>query len=127
MGEDRRTARDAADDRVSLGAALPLRGRVYYVRKGERFKIGYTEWLRARMLKLRPDELLAVEPGGRDLETRRHHMFADERITPRGEWFRPSERLILHIYACRDAHPVPDLDAMLRRRHADGRDKWVQW
>lgn len=70
---------------------------VYYVRRGDRIKIGTTINLILRMRELRPDELLAVEPGGRALEQRRHREFAAMRVTPRGEWFHDTHVLRAHI------------------------------
>ena len=70
---------------------------VYYVRIGGYVKIGYSARLRNRYASLRADELLAVEPGGRDLESHRHSQFAAERIDLRRENFRPSARLQEHI------------------------------
>jgi hypothetical protein len=45
---------------------------VYYIRRDGFIKIGVTGNFIQRMHKLRPDEVLAVEPGGRSLETARH-------------------------------------------------------
>lgn len=80
---------------------------VYYARIGDYIKIGYTTRLRNRLTTLRVDELLAVEPGGFDLEQARHRQFAAERIDLRRENFRPSESLTNHITATRDAHGLP--------------------
>lgn len=49
---------------------------VYYLRKGDRIKIGWSGNLKARMRALRPDELLAIEPGCLHQETARHHHVA---------------------------------------------------
>ena len=80
---------------------------VYYARIGDYIKIGYTTRLRNRLATLRVDELLAVEPGGADLESERHQQFARERIDLRRENFRPSERLAAHITATRSEHDLP--------------------
>jgi len=71
---------------------------VYYVRTHDRIKIGYTTDLRTRLINLRVDRsaVLATEPGGRDVEFRRHHEFADERYGRR-EDFAPSDRLVAHV------------------------------
>jgi hypothetical protein len=71
---------------------------VYYVRIGDRVKIGYTTNMRARLPGLRIDEtaILATEPGGRELEAQRHEEFHAERIGRR-EDFNPSRRLLAHI------------------------------
>ena len=80
---------------------------VYYARIGDYIKIGYSTRLRRRLATLRVDELLAVEPGGPDLERERHHQFDAERIDLRRENFRPSPALADHIEHLRDAHPLP--------------------
>lgn len=71
---------------------------VYYLRIGDRIKIGFTTNLKQRVANLRLDfdAVLATEPGGRDQESRRHQQFADERYGRR-EDFAPSDRLMVHI------------------------------
>lgn len=71
---------------------------VYYLRIGDRIKIGFTTNLRQRLMDLRldPPAVLATEPGGRDVEARRHHEFAAERYGRR-EDFAASDRLLAHI------------------------------
>ena len=64
---------------------------VYYMRVGNRVKIGYTRNLLARIEALCPEEVLATEPGGRRIEAQRHRQFAGLR-TER-EWFRYEEPL----------------------------------
>lgn len=73
----------------------PLSGVVYYIRFGDRVKIGYTTNLRQRLHNLPHDEVLATEIGTMADERARHRMFADLRVT--GEWFRYEEPLISHI------------------------------
>jgi hypothetical protein len=80
---------------------------VYYVRIGDYIKIGFSTRLRNRLASLRADELLAVEPGGPEMERQRHKEFASERIDLRRENFRPSERLEAHIEAVRAEHGLP--------------------
>jgi hypothetical protein len=80
---------------------------VYYVRIGDYVKIGFSTRLRNRLASLRADELLAVEPGGPELERQRHKEFSSERIDLRRENFRPSERLEAHIEAIRAEHGLP--------------------
>lgn len=72
---------------------------VYYLRVADdRIKIGYTTNLKQRLSNLRLDRsaVLATEPGGRDVEFRRHHEFADERYGRR-EDFAASDELLAHI------------------------------
>lgn len=71
--------------------------QVYYVQIGERIKIGTTKDLRQRLSAYPPgSQLLAVEKGGEDLESRRlqqfRHLLAD-----RKEWFHPGPDLLDHI------------------------------
>ena len=90
---------------------LPLPGQriseldkalVYYVRMGNLIKIGTTRDMRQRMRELRPDEILAVEPGSYELETQRHQQFT--RFRSHGEYFLPARPLIDHISALRKKH-----------------------
>lgn len=65
-------------------------GFVYYLRIGERIKVGYSVDVKRRMRAYPPgSQLLAVEPGDRELERQRHHQFAGSRTDGR-EWFRPT-------------------------------------
>lgn len=86
--------------------------RVYYMRTGNRCKIGYTANLLVRMRTITPEELLAVEPGTQDLERHRQKQFTTLRT--HGEWFRLEEPLISHIAglrpACRD-----EIDRVMQR------------
>ena len=68
---------------------------VYYVRFGDRIKIGTSVCILGRMDNIPHDQLLAVEPGGRELEQQRHREFATDRVT--GEWFLPSDELLSHV------------------------------
>lgn len=72
------------------------RSVIYYVRIRDTIKIGYTSNMNSRMTSgLMPDEIMAMEPGGRDLEKLRHSEFAHLKI--RGERFRPGDDLLAHI------------------------------
>lgn len=70
---------------------------VYYVRFADRIKIGWTIDIRQRLHDLPHDSLLALEPGGPDVERERHGQFAALHIT--GEWFRAAEPLLSHAAA----------------------------
>jgi hypothetical protein len=84
-------------------AARPPRPRqpvVYFVRCGDLIKIGTTICLPSRLDTFatdapHPPEVLLVVAGGRTEERQVHALFADERV--RGEWFRPSGRLMRFI------------------------------
>lgn len=79
---------------------------VYYIRFGERIKIGTSGNPRQRLHRLRHEELLAFERGGRALEQHRHAQFADERLE-RTEWFARSPVLDAHIETVRAGEPDP--------------------
>lgn len=78
---------------------------VYYVRcggAGGLIKIGKAVDPRKRLSQLQTGSgetltLLAVEPGGLDVERRRHRQFRAYRV--RGEWFRAEPALLRHIEA----------------------------
>ncbi len=76
---------------------------VYYVRFGDRVKIGTTADLVTRLQGIPHDEVLAVEPGGVELERGRHNEFAEHHI--RGEWFHAHPHLLAHAMRDRIAHP----------------------
>jgi hypothetical protein len=69
---------------------------VYYLRAGDRIKIGTSANPRARLAQLTFDELLAFERGTRVLEQSRHAQFASHRFG-RGEWFGVHDELLQHI------------------------------
>ena len=71
---------------------------VYYLRHGERVKIGTTANPRQRFAAIWHEQVLAFERGDRTLEHQRHEQFAEDRFTG-SEWFRMSPRLSAHIAA----------------------------
>lgn len=78
---------------------------VYFIRVGDRIKIGTTIGLRGRLDSIRTmaghePEVLLVIPGGHIEERQAHALFAAEHV--RGEWFRPSEHLMQFIAERRD-------------------------
>lgn len=80
--------------------------QVYYVLLSPGIvKIGYTKFILNRMASFRASlsALLATEPGGREVEKRRHAQFAQERIGRR-EDFRLTPRLQSHIESMRVKH-----------------------
>ncbi len=74
---------------------------VYYMRIGNRVKIGWSTNLPGRLATINPEELLAVEPGGLAVERQRHRQFAHLRT--HGEWFQLTEALTEHIGSLRSA------------------------
>lgn len=101
----------AAAERAARRRAAEASSVVYYVRLGtNHIKIGTTEHLVERMTALRvvnPDDLLAVEPGGYDLEAERHHRFDRWRWRSRREDFAEAPELVEHITAVRAKHGDP--------------------
>jgi len=69
---------------------------VYYLRHGDRVKIGTTASPKQRFQAIWHEQLLAFERGDRTLERRRHEQFAADRFEG-SEWFRMSPRLAAHI------------------------------
>lgn len=85
---------------VDPSSLPPRQPVVYFIQSGELIKIGTTADLTGRLGQLNttaPEKLkiLLVVAGGRTEEKQTHALFAAERV--RGEWFRPSERLLEFI------------------------------
>lgn len=95
--------------------AMAAQSQVYYVRIGDRVKIGYTINMRQRIgaLRIREDDVLATEPGGRALEKQRHLEFAAERVGRR-EDFNPSRRLLAWIEEVREQHGPPKITTYVK-------------
>lgn len=90
---------------------------VYYIRRAMLIKIGTTVNLTTRFITLRPNEILAIEPGDERLERQRHKQFADLRHS--GEYFHPGPALQEHVLAVRREHGIPDIAVALL---SDGQD-----
>ena len=69
---------------------------VYYLRQGDRVKIGTTANPVQRFAAIRHEEVLAFERGDRRRERERHELFAADRF-PGSEWFRMTPALAEHI------------------------------
>ena len=69
---------------------------VYYLRQGDRVKIGTTANPRQRFGAIWHEEVLAFERGDRRREQQRHEQFAADRF-PGSEWFRVTPALTAHI------------------------------
>lgn len=78
---------------------------VYYIRIGDRIKIGWTGDFPARMQSLMPDDILAIEPGSMALERDRQKEFRHLQIV--GERFQIRKDLLDHIARVRTEHGVP--------------------
>ncbi len=68
---------------------------VYYLRLGNRIKIGWTRNLSAKMKAIPHEQLLALEPGGLSVEAQRHQQFEEFKIV--GEWFRSCPVIMRHV------------------------------
>lgn len=79
-----------AEERAS---APEKRSIVYFVRFGDRVKIGTTTNPRIRFGALPFDEILATFPGDRSTEQLLHRRFASLRLTKTGEWFRDDPQI----------------------------------
>lgn len=77
--------------------------QVYFIRNGNRIKIGTTTNLRSRVsaLSLRPEHVVLVVPGGRDVEQQMHALFAGYR-DGNTEWFQDTGKLSTFIRTERD-------------------------
>lgn len=90
---------------------------VYYIRIGRLIKIGMTTNLVSRMSSLRPNEVLAIEPGGGARETSMHRQFAELRAG--GEYFHPGAPLQQHIAQLREQLGPPQWTASIVPDGAD--------
>lgn len=82
-------------------------GVVYYMRFGDRVKIGYTTKLRVRATQVPNDEVVAAEPGTILDERMRHAEFRRELIPGQKEWFQLTPRLSFHMANVRDRYGDP--------------------
>lgn len=98
---------------------------VYYVSLGRHIKIGTTTHFKHRMGALLPEKVLAVEPGGTDVERIRHRQFGHLLVPiQRGkELFQRGADLLEHIevVAAEYGRPRVTLDSEHNRwqRHID--------
>jgi hypothetical protein len=94
-------------------------GFVYYLRVGERIKVGYSVDVKRRMRQYPPGcTLLAVEPGDRDLERKRHQQFRGSLLDGR-EWFRPTPDLMELVDEVVSVHGEPKQFAHHYRRKTE--------
>jgi hypothetical protein len=91
-------------------AQIPKRYCVYYMQFPDGIKIGTTHSLgtRLRTFCLPDSALLAVEPGGFDIERSRHEFFKESRIG-RSEVFKDSPKIRNHIEAIKKYHGEPNV------------------
>lgn len=100
---------DAQDQQRSDDTHDPV---VYYMRIGNRVKIGWTASLARRLEAINPEELMTFEPGDAAMEAYRHKQFARYRV--HGEWFRLEGDVAEHIrkLANRTDVALVDIDAL---------------
>jgi hypothetical protein len=79
---------------------------VYYLRNGDRMKIGTTGNPRQRFAAIWHEEVVAFERGTRVLEQQRHQQFAADRFTG-SEWFRLTKPLQRHVESLRQGVEDP--------------------
>jgi len=72
-----------------------LPGWVYFVRFGDRIKIGYSTKPHRRLRNLPVDAVLGAIPGSLESERALHVKFGGSRIV--GEWFHDAPDLLVHI------------------------------
>jgi hypothetical protein len=70
----------------------PRLGWVYFVRFGDRVKVGYTTNPDQRLVAVPNDEVIGLIPGTRDDEAAWHELLADRHVT--GEWFNADAELL---------------------------------
>jgi hypothetical protein len=89
----RNDQRDQEPEEAARAAAgeFGLYGLVYFIRLGNRIKIGFTTNLALRMEQLPHEEILGVMPGFMRDEKRCHKAFAHLRRA--GEWFEDAPEL----------------------------------
>lgn len=82
-----------------IAAASAVQEVVYYVRFGDRVKIGTTKDLKQRLVHIPHDEVMATEPGGIFVEQQRHKQFKHLRakVGTNREWFQLTAELAEHI------------------------------
>lgn len=100
------TADRAEFDRLCqqrIASASAIQEVVYYLRFGDRVKIGTTKNLAKRLPDIPHDEVLATEPGGVYVERQRHQQFRHLRakVGHNREWFTLTPELAEHIAAVR--------------------------
>jgi hypothetical protein len=96
---------DRSDDDMPAAEVVALRQELaalhrpvtYYLRFRDLIKIGWTGSLTGRLEDIPHDEVMAVEPGGIEVERARHAQFRTLRA--HGEWFYAREPLLGHIAA----------------------------
>lgn len=110
--------RDVGYSKTPTEKAPPV---VYYLIHGNRIKIGTSRTWRTRVRIHPHDRVLAIEPGGMQVERQRHQQFAALRVGM-SEWFNEGDQLWDHILDVNDAHPEyeREINAHNADRQANG-------
>lgn len=96
-------------------ATINRPGSIYYLRVGDRVKIGFTTDLYRRMMQYPPNsELLASHPGTPALEKEMHQDFSRHLADGR-EWFHPNAELDAHIQKVQEKYPNTATIAQMRQ------------
>jgi hypothetical protein len=96
-------------------ALVPEEGWIYYVRSGDKIKIGHTTRLKQRIRAYPPDtHVLAVHRGSRTVERDLHAQFQTYRTAGR-EWYDQGQGLIDHINAVLLEYGPPPADVHPKR------------
>lgn len=88
-----------AERKVLMGITAGTSHVVYYMRLGNRAKIGTSRNLKLRLAAINPEDCMGYEPGTRKLETLRHSQFSHLRVS--GEWFMIGPDLVRHVNSLR--------------------------
>ena len=110
---DRPETPEQVATRRAWDEAMDGQAVVYYVRIGSQCKIGTTRNMIARMRAIVPDEVLATEPGGQQLEHMRHRQFAH--LHEKGERFAYRDELVDHVAMLLRYHGAPTITGPLPR------------
>lgn len=97
-------------DHAALAVARDVVGQVatvYYMRIGNRVKIGYSTNLDLRVATINPEELMATEVGDMKTERQRHEQF--KQLRTHSEWFRLEYPLTDHIAALQEAQSAGEV------------------
>lgn len=88
---------------------------VYYMRLDRLVKIGWTTDLKRRVSSIAPQGVMAIEPGGKNIEERRHIEFAA--LRSHREWFWLRDPIAAHIVTIR---------AQLEEREGITTEHWLE-
>lgn len=83
------------DRKTLMAISAADRNVVYYMRLGNRAKIGTSRNLKRRLAEINPEDCMAYELGDRTIEITRHKQFAHLRVS--GEWFELADDLVRHV------------------------------